>query len=197
VPALSEITLAVLAGGEGSRMGMPKGLLRIGNQPILDYLLDRLAWPGPTMLVTAPAREHPPGWTRFDREVIDPVAGLGPLRGVLTSLENAATEWVSVVTVDMPGIGREQLEGLLVSISADDAGKMYAHRDERIEPFPLLIRTQAASILRQRVERHELSVTKLLEEKSFGACDVPGRWGDEIWFNLNRPEDLERFRHRA
>ncbi|MDB5911273.1 MAG: hypothetical protein JWP34_5390, partial [Massilia sp.] len=80
-----DVTLAILAGGEGSRMGKAKGLLRVGpepGQPILGYLLNRLAWRGPTMLVTAPGRDHPPGWEQFDRELIDPEAGGGPLRGV-------------------------------------------------------------------------------------------------------------------
>ena len=69
-------------------MGQPKGLLTLKGQPILDYLLDALAWPGPTLLVTAPGREHPPGWERFDNEAADPESGGGPLRGVLTALES-------------------------------------------------------------------------------------------------------------
>ena len=51
--SLSNVTLAILAGGEGSRMGKPKGHLEIAGKPILAYLLDQIGWPGPTMLVTA------------------------------------------------------------------------------------------------------------------------------------------------
>src|SRR4051794_29668278 len=98
----SNITLAILAGGAGSRMGRAKGELRIAGEPILEYLLDRFDWPGPTMLVTAPGREHPTGWARFTREVTDPVSDQGPLRGILTALENATTEVVIVTPVDMP-----------------------------------------------------------------------------------------------
>ena len=45
-----------------------------------------MQWPGPTLLVTAPAVAHPPAADLFDREAVDPVDGLGPLRGVLTAL---------------------------------------------------------------------------------------------------------------
>ena len=106
-------TLAILAGGEGARMGRPKGELRVGNQPILEYLLERMAWRGPTLLVTSPGREHPAGWQRFHAEAVDPVAGLGPLRGVLTALEHAATPHVLVTTVDMPEIDATALRWLL------------------------------------------------------------------------------------
>ena len=40
------------------------------------------------MLVTAPGFERPPGFERFGREVVDPIAGIGPLRGVLTAIEH-------------------------------------------------------------------------------------------------------------
>src|SRR2546430_7328455 len=93
-PELS--TLAVLSGGAGSRMGGPKGSLEVRGKPILEYLLGRFQWRGQTLLVTAPGIGRPRGAERLDREVLDPVAGLGPLRGVLTALENASTEIVVV-----------------------------------------------------------------------------------------------------
>ncbi|MGA2229554.1 MAG: NTP transferase domain-containing protein, partial [Tepidisphaeraceae bacterium] len=68
---LSQVTLAILAGGEGRRMGKPKAELRIDGVPILQYLLQSLQWPGPTLLVTAPSRERPPGSDTFDREAVD------------------------------------------------------------------------------------------------------------------------------
>src|SRR5438552_17571218 len=86
---LRQCTRAILAGGEGSRMGKPKALLEINGRPILAYLLEQFAWPGPTLLVTAPGREKPPGHELFSREVVDPVAGEGPLRGILTALEGS------------------------------------------------------------------------------------------------------------
>src|SRR5690349_21350151 len=110
---MGDVTLAILAGGEGARMGMPKGGLHIGAEPILAYLLRQIAWEGPTLLVTAPGRERPRGWELFDREVVDPVAGQGPLRGVLTALEQASSDVVAVATVDMPGVGGEQILWLL------------------------------------------------------------------------------------
>lgn len=180
-------------------MGMPKGLLRLGNQPILEYLLERLRWPGPAHLITAPGREHPPGWERFNHEFVDPVAGMGPLRGVLTALEHACTEWVVVLTVDMPGIGRQQIEDLLGSVSAEALGGMFARESECgeqiIEPFPLIIRTRAAGILRERIERGALSVAKLIEEPDFNIRQVPATWKDDVWMNLNRPDDLKALAH--
>lgn len=196
-PTPSEVTLAVLAGGEGTRMGMAKGLLQIAGRPILDYLLDRLQWPGPTALITAPGREHPPGWQRFDCEWVDPVAGLGPLRGALTALENARTDWIVAVPVDMPAIGRDAIDRLLGCASEGERGTMYEHQSADnprvIEPFPLLVRKSSAGIMGTRLARRELSLVKLLDEPGFATHHAPAHWSDETWINLNRREDLERF----
>ena len=54
----------------------------------------------------------PAGMDSFTRELVDPVGGLGPLRGVLTALENAGTEHVVVTPVDMPGLIAGQLRWL-------------------------------------------------------------------------------------
>src|SRR6185369_11512255 len=106
----SRVTLAILAGGEGRRMGRPKAELRINDKPILQHLLDQYAWPGPTLLVTSPGREHPPAWERFDREVTDPRSGEGPLQGVVTALKACATGIVVIVPVDMPGLSASHLK---------------------------------------------------------------------------------------
>ena len=84
---MTAVTLAILAGGEGRRMGLPKQNLEINSRPILEFLLDRLTWPGPTLLVTTPSRQHPPGADRFDAEEVDAIENQGPLRGILTAMQ--------------------------------------------------------------------------------------------------------------
>src|SRR5207249_1793067 len=142
------VTLAVLAGGESSRMGTPKAELTIDRRPILAWLLNRCAWPGPTLLVTAPRREHPPGHELFAREVADPVARAGPVRGILTALEDATTPTVIVSTVDMPGVGNAQLQWLLRALDErDDLDLLMPSRlisgKVQPEPFPLVCRLAA------------------------------------------------------
>ena len=191
-------TLAILAGGEGARMGKPKALLTLGGRPILDYLLDRLAWPGPTLLVTAPGRERPPGWNRFTRELVDPAAGGGPLRGVLTALEHLESPLLIVLTVDMPGVRPEQLQWMLarLSESPDELGLMIrrpAAGGFQIEPFPLALTAGARPAIAARLMARRRSVHGLLEERGFSAVAPPPDWEEGVWENLNFPQDLGWF----
>jgi molybdopterin-guanine dinucleotide biosynthesis protein A len=191
---LSNVTLAVLAGGQGSRMGMPKALLKIGDKPILEHLLDRFAWPGPTMLVTSAGREHPPGWERFDQEACDEVENEGPLRGVLTALGNCVIDPLVVVTVDMPMLTIDQLKFLLYRLNEnpDLHGVMLRRpdRERAIEPFPFACVDSAAKEIAQRLQEHRRSVHALAESERFAVETAPTDWPAAVWTNLNTPDDL-------
>jgi len=188
----SGVTLAVLAGGRGERMGKPKSLLRIGDQPILSYLLERFAWRGPTMLVTSPGREKPPGAERFDLEVIDPAEGMGPVRGLMTAFGNLKTEMMVVASVDMPLIAKEQLLWLMDKMqSKPDAWGLMIQR-EQAEPFPSIFRKSRA----QSVCHNNKSMRSLTSTLGFAVLPAPENWPTEIWTNLNAPADLTAFRNR-
>jgi molybdopterin-guanine dinucleotide biosynthesis protein A len=200
--AFSDVTLAILAGGEGSRMGIPKGQLILDGRPILDYLLDHFNWPGATLLVTAPGREHPPGWRRFSKEVSDPHAGGGPLRGILTALEHLQTPLLLVVTVDMPGVRLVHCKKLLDGFRCQPLapGAMMQRKvngNPQVEPFPFVLRSSARDRISQRLAAQRRSVHALLEEPGFLAVDSPPDWSQEVWMNLNSPEDVASFRRKS
>jgi molybdenum cofactor guanylyltransferase len=192
----SAVTLAVLAGGRSTRMGMPKTGVRLGETPMLGYLLKKLRWEGPTLLVTAPGREHPDGAELFDSEVADPVKGEGPLRGVLTALENCRTELVCVLTTDMPLIRKEHLEFLVNElVTANSLHAVMTARleggERRIEPFPLTIRPAASTAVADHLAAGFRSVHSLSKLAGFGI--VAPSWEDQVWTNLNTPEDVRDF----
>ena len=205
-PAVSHCartTLAVLAGGEGRRMGGPKGVLALDGRPILERLLDRLDWPGPTLLVTAPGREHPPGWRRFTNEVTDPVAGQGPLRGILTALQNASTDEVVVLPVDMPNIATAPLAWLAARLRENPiaAAVMIERRrpaSRRIEPLPAAFRATAAeTIVRARLRDRQLALHLLADNSEIVVVPAPSDWTEDFWTNLNTPSDLTTYHRLA
>lgn len=184
---LNQTTLVILAGGAGSRMGTPKALLRIGDQPILSYLLDRFDWPGPTMLVTAPGREHPPGCERFTTEVIDPVNDQGPLRGLLTALQHATTPTIIAITVDMPGLRKENLAWLVDRlVDHNDRIGIMCSLEGQTQPFPCALRASARTIVENQLNLGQRAVQKL----DATILPAPANWD---WTNLNHPQDWQSF----
>jgi molybdopterin-guanine dinucleotide biosynthesis protein A len=194
---LAHVTLAVLAGGEGKRMGMPKSHLRIGNRPILQFLIESMNWPGPLLLVTAPSREHPPGAELFAREVVDPAAE-GPLRGILTAVDNCQTPHLAVIPVDMLGVRRHHLQWLLDELWARPQlwGLMPRRAVENqvvVEPFPFVCRKNAAEVLTRHWAEGNRSVRSLANKEGVEVITIPKEWNLNVWINLNTPADLQAF----
>jgi molybdenum cofactor guanylyltransferase len=184
-------TLAILAGGEGSRMGRPKADLRVNGVPLLEYLHRRIAWLGPTLLVTAPGRERPPGADQFDREVTDSVSGAGPLRGILTALENATTSLLLVAAIDMPHVARTHLLWLAQRLRAapEAAGFLCSRTVGQVEPLPCALRVATATPqVRDALNAGRRSLRSLLDLPGFNLVDVPTDWPEDVWTNLNEPQ---------
>ena len=176
-------------------MGLPKGELRLEGRPVLPLLLQRFDWPGPTLLVTAPGREHPTGWENFTLEVTDPSTGEGPLRGVLTAIERSPTPVVVITAVDMPCVQSRHLHWLITQLSCrpDAIAMMPKQRGNdggRAQPFPSAFRTDAAPLVRRLLAAKRRSLHGLLDDPSVVAIEAPADWGDEVWTNLNTPADV-------
>jgi molybdopterin-guanine dinucleotide biosynthesis protein A len=142
------------------------------------------------MLVTAPSREHPPAWERFDCEVIDPVAGEGPLRGLLTAMENVGTEFLLLLSVDMPLIERGQLRCLTLAMRDRPHAMGIMLRHLALEPFPSIYRRSAIDIVRRRLRSDRKSLNSLTDEMGFEILEAPTQWDACVWTNLNTPDDL-------
>ena len=186
-------TLAILAGGSGTRMGTPKSYLTIRGKPILEHLAEQIAWPGPTVLVTAPGNEGPPGHQKFSAEITDPVGGEGPLRGILTALKHKDVETLIVTTVDMPNITREQLEWLDGQLSIMEHCVALACRRNAatLEPFPCAVRAAAAEPIQKMLASTNHAVKQLFDLRGSHTVNAPADWLPSVWLNLNNPQDLD------
>ena len=190
----TDAALAVLAGGEGSRMGFAKAEMQWRGQPILRALLEQFDWPGPTLLVTAPGREHPTGWDLFSQELVDPSAGEGPLRGLLTALLAVPAPFVVATAVDMPLVRRDHLLWVAAALRARQTtvGVMLRQADTgQVQPFPCAFSVEAAPLVQRSLESGRRSLHGLLADPSVVAVDAPSDWPQDVWTNLNTPHDLD------
>lgn len=186
-------------------MGIPKAEILLDGQPILTHIIRKIGWLGPTLLVTAPGREYPPGMECFTSEATDPVRGQGPLRGVLTALEHSETNWVIVATVDMPAITAVQLThlGEMIRQHEDCDAIMFRRSDslvDSVEPFPSIYRKAAAQIVRAQLHGGLRAMQALSRQSRVKILTAPSDWPSAVWTNLNEPSDLgayQRLRQRG
>lgn len=101
--ARHDITGLVLAGGQGSRMGgVDKGLVMLGDQPLVAHVLDRLSPQVGPIIISA--NRHIAEYARYGHPVVtDTLPGFpGPLAGLAAGLAAATTPWVLCVPCDVP-----------------------------------------------------------------------------------------------
>jgi|CXWL01.1.fsa_nt_gi molybdopterin-guanine dinucleotide biosynthesis protein A len=133
------LTLAIVAGGKGERMGgIAKGLLRFQGRTILERLLVLRARAEHVLLVGKGLEAYKP----WNLETVEDVsAGYGAPGGVVSALLAAPTPWVLVTACDMPFVTVAAATRLLEAAATSD-GACFT-RQGRLEP---LLGVYAASL---------------------------------------------------
>ncbi|MFO0594036.1 MAG: molybdenum cofactor guanylyltransferase [Myxococcaceae bacterium] len=186
-PAHSDdVTLVVLAGGRGRRMGgVPKGLMRLpSGETVVERLL--ALTDGPSLVST----NDPAAYERLEVPLVaDVVADRGAPGGVVTGLAMASTEWVAVVACDMPFVTRAQLAVLLARRHAHCDAVCFT-RDGEVEPLLGVFRRSLCHDWEARLDGHP-SMKELINSVRVELVEStePHRL-----MSLNSPADLESFR---
>jgi molybdopterin-guanine dinucleotide biosynthesis protein A len=192
-PEFPEVTLAVIAGGRGERLGgVAKGLLEVEGRPVLERLLELGRLLGDVLLVA----NDPAPYARFHlRGVEDVVRGRGAPGGVHAALEGARTEWVLAVACDMPFVTEAAVRGLLEARGPEVDAVCFTVGG-RVEPLLALYRKTLAGPWGEALRAEEPSLrgllsrcrAKLLPEEALRAVDAELR----SVVSVNTPEDLSR-----
>jgi molybdenum cofactor guanylyltransferase len=191
-PGFPDVTLAIIAGGQGRRLsGVPKGLLTVQGRTVLERLLSQAPHFGDVLLVA----NVPEPYARFGlRTVADVVPGKGAPGGVHAALVAARTPWVVAVACDMPFVSAEVLRVLLEA--RDEAVDAVCFEVlGRLEPLLAAYRTTLAAgwgeSLREDPSLRQLLAharARLLPEEILRTVDPKLR----SLVNVNTPEELAR-----
>jgi len=185
----------ILAGGLSRRMGGgDKGLLQLGDRPILRHVIDRIR---PQVCALAlNANGHPARFAALDLEVVpDPVPGFaGPLAGILAALSWAmaiAPKATHVLTVpsDTPFLPRDLAARLQAAIR-EPGDSMVAAREGRRHPVVGLWPVRCYDALEVAVRREGLrKVEAWTDRVDARVVDFDDAIADPF-FNVNTPSDL-------
>ncbi|WNG62265.1 molybdenum cofactor guanylyltransferase [Archangium gephyra] len=192
-PEFADVTLAVIAGGKGERLGgVTKGLLEVAGRTVLERVLELGRLCGDVLLVT----NEPGPYERFHlRTMGDVVRGRGAPGGVHAALVGARTEWVLAVACDMPFVSEAAVRVLLDARGAEVDAVCFTV-GSRVEPLLALYRRTLSDEWGEALRTEEPSLrallsrcrTKLLHEETLRAVDADLR----AVVSVNTPDDLAR-----
>jgi molybdopterin-guanine dinucleotide biosynthesis protein A len=187
---------AVLAGGAASRYaGHPKGLLLVGGRRILDRVVDAVTEATGTPPLLVANTVDAPQWRPDLQCVPDRVPESGSLGGIYTAVL-AGSEPVLCVAWDMPFVTAALLAALVEGSQSSDAFLPESDSRRGLEPLCAVYGPACRAPIETALERGDLRAIAFHEAVRVGTLSLERvrAFGDpsELFFNVNRPEDLER-----
>ena len=186
----------VLAGGAASRYGgLPKGLIELGGRRILDRVVDAVqAAVGAPPLIVANA----PGAAAWRPDLLtipDTRPGLGSLGGIYTAVV-AGDGPALCVAWDMPFVSGALLQALVDGSRGFDAFLPESDGRRGLEPLCAVYGPACRGAIERQLAGGDLKAIGFHGNVKVGRLPLDrvrdfGR-PEELFFNVNRPEDLER-----
>lgn len=183
------ITGAVLAGGQGRRMGgQDKGLVSLRGRPLVAHVVERLAPQVDRLLVVA--NRNPARYRQYTPNVFsDLVEGFqGPLAGFATALHHASTDLVLCTPCDQPQLPPVLAARLLESLRTEQAEVAVAHDGLRLHPVICLLRKDGLPSLLQALAAEQRKVRDWLLSRRHVIVDFADY--PDAFSNCNSPEEL-------
>ena len=189
-----ECTGILLAGGISRRMGQDKGHMKLGGHMMYRYALAALEKTCSEVLISSD--RDLPGSENFIR-VGDVYQNCGPLGGIHACLKQSKTELNLVLAYDMPLVSAALLKYLL-----DHSAKaklVLPIKDANPEPLCGVYSKSLLPFIEEQLEKEEYALHQLLEKAQSFLLPVEAGmpfFKDDLFLNLNQPEDLEAWDHK-
>src|SRR5262245_47790958 len=182
----------VLAGGEGLRMGRPKGSLVLDGATLAARAAQALRpLCGSVLISIAPGASNPaPG---FDTVEDEPAAGRGPLAGIAAAFAVTGKADLLVLACDYPRVGSDLLDAIVTAAAPADDLVMVTDPRGRDHPLVALWRRTAEPVVIEALVEKEHKVQRLLPDlavRRLGARELAAFDLDWSLKNVNVPEDL-------
>ena len=185
-----QITGLILAGGRSSRMnGQDKGLIKLIDQPMINYVIQRLAPQVDQILISA--NRHIEQYQQFGYEVLldDYEDFRGPLAGMARGLSHSDAEYLLTVPCDGPLLPADLAERMLNLARKNSARAVLAFDGKYRQPTYNLVHTDLLPAMLKSLEHNEHKLGKWLMDN--GACLIDFSEQKSAFLNVNTPADLE------
>jgi len=192
MPPGESLTVTILAGGRGSRLGgVDKAALDVNGRPLLEFILAALAPLAREILVVA-NDDRLADDPRL-RVIRDPDPHAGVLPALLAALDTATSDLMLLVACDMPFVSRPLIEHLVELAAPYDAVvpkvdgfEQVMHAVYRVEPCRTAVRAALEQGRRRMIAFLDDVRTLMVDESDLRPYDPALR----SFFNVNTPDDL-------
>jgi molybdopterin-guanine dinucleotide biosynthesis protein A len=180
---LPVISTAVLAGGRSSRLGRNKALLPLHGKTLIEKVIDeaRRCTGAVTIITNSPDEYAHLGYPCRG----DIVPGGGPLSGIHAALTHCDTEYVLVVSCDIPLVNSELFKSLITALPGHDI-VMFKHK--HFEPLCALYRRTCLLALEELLAHGEHRIIDLFPSLQVKVLRTASA---DVFKNINTDADYD------
>jgi molybdopterin-guanine dinucleotide biosynthesis protein A len=185
-----EITVIILAGGQGSRMGgNDKGLVSWQGKALVEHVIDRISLQASPLVISC--NRNTDYYARLTTNICsDQLPGFqGPLAGIQAALTIADTPLSLVCACDTPKLPKDLLARLLQTLVSGPAELCYPNDGSRNQFLPVLLKTSLLQPLNEYLANGGRSMKgwySTLDTVAADFSDCP-----EAFINMNDAPSLD------
>jgi molybdenum cofactor guanylyltransferase len=188
----TDLTVAIMAGGQSSRMGQDKSFVPFQGRPLIEVVQERVAGLGAELVVIT---NKPDEYAHLGLPMYSDVyPNMGPLGGIYTAVYHARHPYTLVVACDMPWLNRDLLAYMIGLRHQADI--IVPRWDKFPEPLHAIYSKACLPPIWEQLQSGQLKVVRFYGQVQVHFVDRPvieqfdkdGR----SFANLNTPEELSR-----
>jgi molybdopterin-guanine dinucleotide biosynthesis protein A len=185
----------ILAGGAGRRLGgRDKGLVMLGERPLVAHVIARFAPQVDTLAISA--NRNLADYAAFGHPVVaDALDDAGPLAGIAVGLERAAQPLLAIAPCDCPFLPLDLVARLHAALLAEHAEIACAAVGGRLQAVCALLDRGLAPSLRAYLAAGGRKVERWYAQHRLAIDEYPAECTD--FANTNTPEELAAAAERA
>jgi molybdopterin-guanine dinucleotide biosynthesis protein A len=189
--SVMNVSIAVLAGGNSVRFGSDKTLIKLNGKAIIQYIVDEFIEIANLYII---AKQYEKYSYLNVPIIIDKYSEQSPLVGIITALENIESEYLFIVSADMPFIKKCILYTLINNIDKD-TDIILPSINDKIYTLTGVYRRQVKSILERHYKMGNYKIldtfknikVKMLDNKYF----VDSKYNEYSFININNWTDYK------
>lgn len=201
---IQDTCLAVLAGGNGSRLGFYKPLIQLGDKKLVEYVLDNLAsYFNKVLLVVKTTLQR--NWLlnhiegvidKYGVEILlDKVNIEGPIAGIMTAAEHCENDYLAIAPSDTPFIKfniYKRLSRYIIEQKCDAALPVWPNN--YVEPLVSYnVREELIRVITEKTNSYKLKVQDIYRSLNTAFVDVYYLSENPLldFLNINDDKDLD------
>ncbi len=190
-----ELSIAILAGGKGSRMGTDKAFLKVNNIPFLKIIYDKVSLLSDDIMVIIGNKEDKEFRDLLPSKAAilkDLVYTMSPVGGLITAALKSKKQYFAAIAVDMPLISTKVIEKLYF-LALGHSAAIPVHKDGTLEVLCAVYNSFAIKEANLNSVTSLKELVKMLPNPIFinieNFRDVDPSL--DSFFNVNTKEDLK------